>query len=251
MNIISFYLGQVWWIAWSIMSISVNLFMVLVFCIHLIRAILTRLELVSTFASDDNSLFRQSWHFWNYTEAKECFNTLILILWTKATNFIIAWKSDYRLNVERPKSTPLFGLCALYFVLIFVISISCTSFCEEVDCLNVIGLWNICFWNFWVGKVTRVWGRLSFLSMAYSRSFSYRHPACRDKRIWCHEILFRPTPSVYQPFVPLRDLHYHPEIFWNNFWVSFSMFWSQEKILFHIWKFQNNILTTGNTAFEV
>ena len=118
-----------------------NLFMILVFCIHLIRAILTRLELVSTFASNDQSLVRQTWHFWNYTESKECFNTLILIFWTKATNLIISWKSDFRRNIEiRPHTTSLFGLCALHFLMVASFSLGCAFYCEELDCLNVIGL---------------------------------------------------------------------------------------------------------------
>ena len=142
-------IGKVIWISWSIMSTALNLFLLLVFGVQLIRAILTRLEMVGgTLASgtypaadEDRSLTRQSFHFWNYEEGRECLDILLLIVWTKVTKVVIAWKSNIRRStVERPRSTWLFGLCALHFSVICGISISCASLSACKNCLNVIGL---------------------------------------------------------------------------------------------------------------
>ena len=129
------------------MSTALNLFLLLVFGVQLIRAILTRLEMVGTLTSsgypadEDRSLTRQSFHFWNYEEGRECLNILLLIVWTKVTKVVIAWKSNIRrITVERPRSTWLFGLCALHFSVICGISISCASLSACKNCLNVIGL---------------------------------------------------------------------------------------------------------------
>ena len=133
------------------MSTALNLFLLLVFGVQLIRAILTRLEMVGTLASgtypadEDRSLTRQSFHFWNYEEGRECLDILLLIVWTKVTKVVIAWKSNIRRStVERPRSTLLFGLFALHFLVICRISSVCSSVlsgsCNNQNCLNVIGL---------------------------------------------------------------------------------------------------------------
>ena len=50
------------------MSISLNVFLQIVFCIQLLRAILAQQESVLTFAQDDTSLYAQSWYIWTYKE---------------------------------------------------------------------------------------------------------------------------------------------------------------------------------------
>ena len=80
-------LGHICWISWSIMSISLNIFLQVVFCIHLLRAILAQQESVLTFAQDDASLYTRSWYIWTYKESKECAHSLILIAWMKYINF--------------------------------------------------------------------------------------------------------------------------------------------------------------------
>ena len=130
------------WMSWSVMSTALNLFLLLVFGVQLIRAILTRLEMVTSYPDmEDRSLTRQSFHLWNYEEGRECLDILLLIVWTKVTKVVIAWKSNIRRStVERPRSTWLFGLCALHFSVICGISISCVSLSACKNCLNVIGL---------------------------------------------------------------------------------------------------------------
>ena len=129
------------------MSTALNLFLLLVFSVHLIRAIIARLDLVASYHTDDKSLMNQTlFHLWKYEESKECFNILLLVFWTKVTKMVVAWKSDnIRLNmsrhVERPRSTLLFGLCALHFFVICMISSLCSLSCTAgQNCLNVIGL---------------------------------------------------------------------------------------------------------------
>ena len=132
------------------MSTALNLFLLLVFGVQLIRAIIAHLEYISSI--EDRSLIRQTlFYLWKYEEFGWCLNTLILIIWTKVSKMVIAWKSydcnipkNMSRKVERPRSTMLFGLCALHFLIICVISSICSftmsSSCNNQNCLDVIGL---------------------------------------------------------------------------------------------------------------
>ena len=145
-------IGKVIWISWSIMSTALNLFLLLVFGVHLIRAIIARLDLVAsaTYENEDKSLVKQTlFHLWKYEESRECFNIFLPIFWTKVTKKVVTWKSrqittcrNLSRHVDsRPRSRSLFGLCALHFIVICGISSICSlSCCTHQNCLNVIGL---------------------------------------------------------------------------------------------------------------
>ena len=137
--------------SWSVMSTALNLFLLLVFGVHLIRAVIAHLDLVSSYQIEDRSLTRLTlFCLWKYEEFSQCLNALILVIWTKVTKMVIAWKlynsipKNMSRHVERPRSTLLFGLCALHFLVICRISSVCSSFlsgsCNNQNCLNVIGL---------------------------------------------------------------------------------------------------------------
>jgi len=134
------------------MSTALNLFLLLVFGVHLIRAIIARLDLVAsaTYENEDKSLVKQTlFHLWKYEESRECFNIFLPIFWTKVTKKVVTWKSrqittcrNLSRHVDsRPRSRSLFGLCALHFIVICGISSICSlSCCTHQNCLNVIGL---------------------------------------------------------------------------------------------------------------
>ena len=132
------------WISWSIMSTALNLFLLLVFGVHLIRAIIARLDLVAsaTYENEDKSLVKQTlFHLWMYEESRECFNIFLPLFWTKVTKRVVAWKSDKSRSVSTRPNLLIFGLCALHFIVICGISSICSLSCStHQNCLNVIGL---------------------------------------------------------------------------------------------------------------
>ena len=135
---VSNILGHICWISWSIMSISLNIFLQVVFCIHLLRAILAQQESVLTFAQDDASLYTQSWYIWTYKESKECAHSLILIAWMKYVNFALR-KSGLAKEKEKPRPCILFGFCGFHSLFVVATALFCSIFCRN-DCLFVIGM---------------------------------------------------------------------------------------------------------------
>ena len=120
------------------MSISLNIFLQVVFCIHLLRAILAQQESVLTFAQDDASLYTRSWYIRTYRESKECAHSLILIAWMKYVNFALR-KSGLAKEKEKPRPCILFGFCGFHSLFVVATALFCSIFCRN-DCLFVIGM---------------------------------------------------------------------------------------------------------------
>ena len=130
--------GHIFWVAWSIMSISINIFLQVVFCIHLLRAILAQQEAVLTFAQDDDSLYARSWYIWTYQESKECLHSLLLIAWMKSVNLVLRQKGASK-EYEKPRPCLLFGFCGFHSLCVMATALFCSIFCRN-DCLYIIGL---------------------------------------------------------------------------------------------------------------
>ena len=121
------------------MSISLNLFLQIVFCIQLLRAILAQQESVLTFAQDDTSLYAQSWYIWTYKESKECGLSLTLIAWMKYVNFALRKSGLAAKEKEKPRPCILFGFCGFHSLFVVATALFCSIFCRN-DCLFVIGM---------------------------------------------------------------------------------------------------------------
>lgn len=132
--------GKIFWISWSVTSTSTNLLSLLSFVIQLILAYVAEHDKAMVIA--DNQVKKQpaSLQFWQYKEMQEILNVLLLIIWIKLTNFIISWKSDIRMNMERPRATQLLGYCTFHFCVIFGLLLTCNVWICQTDCLKVLGL---------------------------------------------------------------------------------------------------------------
>ena len=130
------YIKHIFWISWSIANTSTNMFLLMVFGFHLLRAMVSQYEnKLNLPLLNHHSTF----NILKYEEGIECFNILILLLWQKLSNFLIAQKTNMRTNMERPKSMELFGLCGLFTTMSVLIGLICASMCVQVHCLYLIG----------------------------------------------------------------------------------------------------------------
>jgi len=105
------------------------------------------------FALTKSSLIFQYFEIWRRNRV---FQHIILLLWQKLSNFLIAQKTNMRTNMERPKSMELFGLCGLFTTMSILIGLICASMCVQVHCLYLIGWWK----NIWIEEIDRAGSKI-------------------------------------------------------------------------------------------
>ena len=112
------------------------MFFVMAFGLHLLRAMIAQHEAKRALPLLNN---HSTFNILSYEEGEEFCNSMILLIWQKLSNTMISWKTNMRTNLDRPKSTELFGLCGLYTLLLGLMCFICASMCKELHCLYLIG----------------------------------------------------------------------------------------------------------------